>query len=147
MAHRYVVVIACGLALGSIVPLALVLPKAFLPDNDLAELEVDVRARRGHEPHADAHPRRGGGHRRPHALPGVQYTLLTVGNDFKSTQNLANIYVRLSDPTERRMGQRELIDLARDPINKRYQGGLRLQVSPSLLIATSGSRGRRCSTR
>jgi HAE1 family hydrophobic/amphiphilic exporter-1 len=139
MEHRFVVVIACALALGSIVPLAMYLPKAFLPDNDLGELEIDVRAAEG----TSLLQTRILGEEVAtlvRTLPGVEYTLLTVGNDFQNTQNLANVYVRLSDPTRRWTTQRDIIEQARALLNARYQGSLRLQVSPSLLIATSDSK-------
>jgi hydrophobe/amphiphile efflux-1 (HAE1) family protein len=139
MGHRSAVVIACVIAMGSIVPLGMILPKAFLPDNDLAELEVDVREPEG----TSLLQTRILGEEVAtlvRTIPGVEYTLLTVGNDFKSTQNLANIYVRLSDPTQRWLTQRDVIDKTREILNQRYKGALRLQVSPSLLIATSESK-------
>ena len=139
MRHRAVVVAAGIVALAAIVPLAMALPKAFLPDNDLAELEIDVRAPEGTSL-LQTHILGDEVSALVRTLPGVESTLLTVGNDFQNTQNLANLYVRLSDPTTRWTTQREIIEQARALLVARYRGSLRLQVSPSLLIATSESK-------
>ena len=115
MRHRWVVVVAATLTLGSCVPLVIAVPKGFLPRNDEAQFEVNVRAPEGASLLATqivgeriAREIRG--------LPMVESTLTTVAGDEQRTPNLAKIYVRLVDPKARALKQEEVMALVRREI-------------------------------
>ncbi|MDB4976696.1 MAG: transporter, partial [Myxococcaceae bacterium] len=90
MRNRWSVVLLSIIALASIVPLGAAIPKGFQPENDLAEFEVNVRTPEGTSLQqtrliAD------GIAREVRALPYVDHTLMSIGNDTQQTQNRANI--------------------------------------------------------
>jgi hydrophobe/amphiphile efflux-1 (HAE1) family protein len=138
MAHRWVVVVACGLVLASVVPLAHHVKSGFLPENDTAEFEVNVRAPEGTslldtrllaERIATAVRR----------LPGVEHTLVTIGNNEQKTPNLANIYVHLVDPERRRESQLEILARVRREIVAPLPQELRVDVSEVSPFSTGSS--------
>ena len=115
MRHRWTVVVTALLVLASIPLLGKAVPKSFLPVNDEAEFEVVMRVPEGSSLSATALE----GERlarRVRELPGVQYTLLTIGDDDRRTANIAKIYVRLTDPGERAVSQQVLMQRTRDEI-------------------------------
>ena len=91
--------LACA-TLGSCVPLAAAVPKGFTPPNDVAEFDVNVRAPEGTSL-AETRLLAERVARDIRALPGVDHTLVTIGNDSSVTRNLANIFVHLVDPRVR----------------------------------------------
>src|SRR4051812_34419222 len=101
MKHRWVVVLAMVGALVSIVPLGAVVNKNFLPQDDESQFAVSVRAPEGSSLETtqtimnsiDARIRR--------AVPEVELTVITIGDDPQITQNLGGIYVKLV-PVEKR---------------------------------------------
>ena len=121
MAHRWIVVIACLATLGSCVPLAGAANKGFLPVNDEARFQVQVRAPEGTSlgqtrltAERIARELRG--------YPEVKLTVTTVSDDPAKTRNLATIYVLLSDPEKRTATQNEMMDrVRRDVIAKQAQ--------------------------
>jgi HAE1 family hydrophobic/amphiphilic exporter-1 len=138
MGHRWVIVVASLVTLGSCFPIAAAVPKGFQPDNDLAEFEVTVRAPEG----ASLLETRLISERiatEVRALPTVEHTLLTIGGDQQKTQNLANIYVRLIDPRERKQTQLQVMDQVRREIVAHQRKDLRIQVSLSAQISTGQS--------
>ena len=138
MEHRWVVVVSSIVALISIVPLAGLIPKGFQPDNDTAEFEVNVRTPEGTSLQqtriiAD------GIATELRAMQYVEHTLLTIGNDAQQTQNRANIYVHLTDPTTRSATQAQLMERTRQQIVAHQPSNLRIDVSVSQQISTGQS--------
>ncbi len=138
MAHRWVVVVSSGLALYAIGPLAGAIPKGFQPENDLAEFEVNVRAPEGTSLQQTRIIADGiAGEVRE--MPYVLHTLMTIGNDPQQTQNRANIYVRLVDPTARPLSQAQMMERVRKDIVAHQPKDLRIDVSVSQQINTGQS--------
>jgi hydrophobe/amphiphile efflux-1 (HAE1) family protein len=138
MGHRWVIVVASLVTVGSCFPIAAAVPKGFQPEDDLAEFEVSVRAPEG----ASLIETRLISERiatEVRALPTVEHTLLTIGGDAQKTQNLANIYVRLIDPRERKQTQLQVMDQVRREIVAHQRKDLRIQVSLSAQISTGQS--------
>ena len=117
MAHRKTVVAMCVLVVLSMVPLFMFVGNNFLPNDDASQFNVLVRAPEGtslaattaiaSQIAADVH-----------ALPGVNHTLLTVGNGADASVNSANIYVSLSDPEARAASQTDLMQATRKILTK-----------------------------
>jgi multidrug efflux pump subunit AcrB len=138
MGHRWVIVVASVLTLGSCIPLAGAVPKGFQPDNDAAEFEVHVRAPEGTSLIAT----RLIGERVSRAirqLPGVEHTLLTIGSDAQQTRNLASIYVHLVDPELRAESQSDIMDRVRNEVVAKESKDLRIDVTQSSQISSGQS--------
>ena len=138
MSHRWVVVVACALTLGSCIPLAGAVPKGFQPDNDAAEFEVHVRAPEGTSLVATEII----GDRVARSirdLPGVEHTLVTIGSDAQQTRNLASIYVHLIDPEQREESQRDIMNRVRREIVANESKDLRIDVTQSSQISSGQS--------
>ncbi|WP_394829242.1 efflux RND transporter permease subunit [Pendulispora albinea] len=112
MSHRWVVVVLCGLTLGSCIPLAKAVPSSFVPEDDNAQFEVHVRAKEGTSVQATRIIADGIA-REIRELPGVKHTLMSIGDNGAKTPNLANIYVKLADPKDRAESQTILMDRVR----------------------------------
>jgi HAE1 family hydrophobic/amphiphilic exporter-1 len=128
MRHRWIVVSVAMLTLGSCVPLAMAAPKGFLPVNDDARFQVQVRAPEG----TSLEETRIIGERiarAVHESPDVRLTLTTIGEDNAETRNLATVYVALVDPVKRALSQNQLMDWVRREIIARQPPGLRITVS------------------
>jgi hydrophobe/amphiphile efflux-1 (HAE1) family protein len=138
MAHRWVIVLASIATLGSCIPAAAAVPKGFQPENDMAEFEVNVRAPEGTSlldtrliSERIASELR--------TLPSVVHTLVTIGNSAQQTRNLANIYVRLVDPQDRKQTQMQIMDQVRREIVAHQRKDLRIEVSLAAQISTGQS--------
>src|SRR5262249_7544003 len=68
-------------------------------------------------------------------LPGLAYTVTTIGNNAQQTNNLANIFVKMKPVEQRRVTQQEVMQLVRKDILPRY-GSLRSSVSLVQAIST-----------
>ncbi len=138
MRHRWVIVAACCVTLGSCIPLANGLPKGFTPPDDRGQFEVNIRVPEG----TSVTSTRLVAERIAmdvRNLPGVTKTLLTVAEDTLRTPNLARIVVLLSDPRERDIGQQQLMDRVRKEILSKQPPGYRLTVGEVSGISTGGS--------
>jgi HAE1 family hydrophobic/amphiphilic exporter-1 len=138
MRHRWVVVIVACAALGSCVPLATAIPKGFTPRNDVAEFDVNVRAPEGTslvETRLQAERVA----RDIRTIPGVDHTLVTIGNDSSVTRNLANVFVHLVDPRFRKEDQFAIMDRVRKEVVPRQPGDLRIDVSQTAQISSGQS--------
>ena len=115
MAHRWAIVGLCALVILSIVPLFMLVGKNFLPVDDQAQFEVNVRAPEGATLAATSNvvERIASDIKR---LPGVTDTLVTIGGGQQQLVNQANIYVKLSDLSERELSQTDLMTKARDEV-------------------------------
>ncbi|MFP5287196.1 MAG: efflux RND transporter permease subunit, partial [Thermoanaerobaculia bacterium] len=130
LAHRWVVVLVMIGAFLSIVPLFTIVDKTFLPQDDESQFEVQVRAPEGSS--LETTEKIGNSiAARLAKLPGVDRTLLTIGDDQQRTKNLAVIYVGLKDVHEREMSQFEIIEKIRREVLPQYAAlNLRTLVSP-----------------
>jgi len=138
MSHRWVIVLASAATLGSCLPTAAAVPKGFQPENDMAEFEVNVRAPEGTSL-LDTRLISERIATELRSLPTVLHTLLTIGNNQQQTRNLANIYVRLTDPRERKQNQLQIMDQVRREIIAHQRKDLRIEVSLSSQISTGQS--------
>ncbi len=138
MSHRWIIVVACVLVVLSIVPLFMFVGKNFLPVDDQSQFEVTVRAAEGTSLQASTvvMERIATDIRK---LPGVADTLITVGGGQETVVNAGNIYVRLSDLSERELSQEELMVKARELVTK-YPGDLRTAVQPVQAFSGGGFR-------
>ncbi len=138
MRHRWVVVVLICATLGSCVPLAAAVPKGFTPPNDVAEFDVNVRAPEGTSL-AETRLQAERLAREIRALPGVDHTLLSIGNDSSVTRNLSNIFVHLVDPRLRKEDQFAIMDRVRKEIVPRQPRDLRVNVSQTAQISSGQS--------
>jgi HAE1 family hydrophobic/amphiphilic exporter-1 len=137
MRHRWIVVVACAATLGSCVPLAGAANKGFLPVNDEARFQVQVRAPEGTSldqtrltAERIAREIRG--------YPEVKLTVTTVSDDSSKTHNLATLYVLLSDPSGRDASQNDMMDRVRRDIIAKQAGELRITVGEVPMFGGGG---------
>ncbi|WP_437966965.1 efflux RND transporter permease subunit [Sorangium sp. So ce260] len=137
MKRRWVIVVASAAALGSCAPIAGTLPAGFLPEDDQAQFEINMRAPEGTsltstrliaERIADDVRR----------LPGVTSTLMTVGEGEQQSANVAKIYVMLVDPEQRALGQLQIMQKARDEILAKLPPELRVTAGEVQAISSGG---------
>ncbi len=126
--HRWLVVLAALGTLVSIVPLIKAVPKAFLPKNDEAQFQIDVRTPEGTSLAATqiAVERIA---REVRQWPEVRTTVLSIGDNQQKTPNLASIFVRLVPPDARTTSQDELQNRVRNEIVSKLPKEYRTSVS------------------
>ena len=122
MAHRKAMVGLCVLTIVSIVPLFMVVNKAFTPQNDQSMFNTYVRAPEGTSLAATtniaelvAQDIR--------KLPGVEHTLTTVGSGSDQSVSTATIFVKLKDLDRRDVSQAQLMARTRE-LFKRVPAGV-----------------------
>jgi hydrophobe/amphiphile efflux-1 (HAE1) family protein len=115
MRHRWVVVLACVGALGSCGPIASRVPGGFLPEDDQAQFEINVRGPEGQSLQATRLfvERMASDVKR---VDGVAHTLVTVGEGDAHSSNIGKIYALLSDPKDRAASQFQIMDQVRAEI-------------------------------
>src|SRR5215216_369454 len=143
MAHRWVVVLACVIVILSIVPLFMFVGKNFLPVDDQAQFELNVRAPEGYSlANTSTLAERIANDVRK--LPGVTDTLTTIGGGLQEQVNVATIYVKLTPIEERKISQQQLMIRARNEVLgkylKLYPGQLRTSVQQVAAISGGGFR-------
>jgi len=130
LAHRWVVVLIMLAVFLSMVPLFKMVDKTFLPQDDESQFEGQVRVPEGASL-ATTEKIGNSIAARIRQIPGVDRTLLTIGDDQQRTKNLAVIYVGLKDVHEREMNQFQIMDRIRKDILPQYAAlNLRNHVSP-----------------
>jgi len=130
LAHRWAVVLVMLVVFVSIVPLFMMVDKTFLPQDDESQFEIQVRAPEGASL-ATTEKIGASIATRIRQIPGVDRTLLTIGDDQQRTKNLAVIYVGLKDVHEREMNQFQIMDKIRKEILPQYAAlNLRNLVTP-----------------
>jgi HAE1 family hydrophobic/amphiphilic exporter-1 len=137
MRHRWIVVMMSLATLGSCVPLAGAAPKGFLPVNDDARFQVQIRAPEG------TSLRETGliGERIARDVrddANVAETITTVGEDNAQTRNLATVYVGLTNPLRRVTTQNQVMDWVRREIIPKQRKDLRITVSEVSPFAGGG---------
>ncbi|MEZ5387469.1 MAG: efflux RND transporter permease subunit [Prosthecobacter sp.] len=126
MRHRWVVVLGCIGALASLPTLFTIVQKSFLPPVEEAEFVVNIRTPEGTSLAAtDLMAERFA--RKVRELPGVEGTLLTIGDNEQRTPNLAGIFVRLNDPATR-PSQQDIMDTVRTQIVPAFPEDWRITV-------------------
>jgi hydrophobic/amphiphilic exporter-1 (mainly G- bacteria), HAE1 family len=138
MAHRWVVIVACALALGSCIPVGKRVPGGFLPIDDQAQFEMSVRTPEGTSAEETGliAERIAQQARR---LPGVAHTVVTVAGGDQKVANLAGVYVGLIDPREREITQQQLMERARKEILAKLPPELRTSVGEVAAFSTGNS--------
>lgn len=127
MRHRWVIVIACIGALYSVGPMIGKVQKALLPPAEESEFLVNMRTPEGTTLAAtDLVAERVA--REIRKVAGVEYTLLTIGDNDQRTPNKAGIYVRLIDPAKRVENQLQIMDRVRKEVVAHYPPELRMTV-------------------
>src|SRR5262245_59787258 len=143
MKHRWIIVAACVIVILSIVPLFMFVGKNFLPVDDQAQFELNVRAPEGYTLPATSNlAQRIATDVR--SLPGVMDTLVTIGGGQQEIVNVATIYVKLTPIEERKISQQNLMVRARNEVLAKYQklypGQLRTSVQQVAAISGGGFR-------
>src|SRR3981081_4464079 len=110
MAHRAIVAGLAVLVLLSSVPLFMVVNKNFMPPDDQAEFEVNLREPEGTSLESTHALTNRGSRAIRQRMAEVDYTLVTVAGDPAKTRNLGNIYVRLKPIEERKRDQFAVMD-------------------------------------
>jgi hydrophobe/amphiphile efflux-1 (HAE1) family protein len=127
MRHRWVIILACFGALASLPTLMGIVQKSFMPPTEEAEFIVNIRVPEGTTlASTDLLGERVA--RSIRALPGVESTLLTIGDNDQRVPNLAGIYVRLTDPDTRSATQQDIMDQVRKEILPKYPAEWRMTV-------------------
>jgi HAE1 family hydrophobic/amphiphilic exporter-1 len=128
--HRWVIVILILGVFISTVPLFMRVNKNFLPQDDESQFEVQVRAPEGASLESTDTISTSIA-ARIRQVPGVERTLLTIGDDQQATKNLGVIYVGLKPVKERELDQFEIMDKIRREILPQYASlGLRTYAAP-----------------
>jgi len=129
MAHRWAVVLLLLLVVASTVPLGALANKNFLPLDDESQFETIVRAPEGASLEATSQVVESVA-TRIRAIPGVEATLVTIGNDPQRTENLGSIYVKLAPVSSRSENQQQIMNRVRREVLPAYADlKLRAQVA------------------
>jgi multidrug efflux pump subunit AcrB len=135
---RWVVVLASVLSLAALPRLASVAKKGFLPVDDQAQFEVNVRAPEGMGLQAtQVHAERVA--RAIRGMPGVVGTLVTVGDGDQGDDNVGRVFVRLTDPRTRTATQDEMKNQVRTDILPKQDASLRLSVNDVQAFSGGGA--------
>jgi HAE1 family hydrophobic/amphiphilic exporter-1 len=143
MHHRWVIVAACLFVILSIVPMFMFVGKNFLPVDDQAQFELNVRAPEGYSlaNTSNLAERIATDVRK---LPGVTDTLTTIGGGQQEQVNVATIYVKLVPIEQRKISQQALMVQARTEVLgkylKLYPRQLRTSVQQVAAISGGGFR-------
>ncbi len=138
MAHRWVIVVSCVLALVSIPVLAGRANANFLPEEDESQFQATVRAPEG----TSLDETRLLVTRMAteiEQMPGVLYAITTIGDDPQKTPNLAAVYVKLKPANQRSLSQTEIIDKARAELIPKYGKNYRMSVGPVNAFSGGGA--------
>jgi HAE1 family hydrophobic/amphiphilic exporter-1 len=142
MAHRWVIVLLSLFVIVSTVPLFMLVGKNFLPVDDQAQFEINVRLPEGSTlSTASAVSERMAADVRK--MPGVTDTLVTIGSGQQQIVNLANIYIKMTPVEERSVTQQDLMLRVRSEIVAKYLKEipqLRTSVNPVAAISGGGQR-------
>ena len=128
--NRWVIVVLVVLVFVSTVPLGIRVNKNFLPQDDESQFEVQVRAPEGASLESTDKIASSVA-ARIRQIPGVERTLLTIGDDQQRTKNLGVIYVGLKPVKERALDQFQIMEKIRKEILPQYAAlGLRSYAAP-----------------
>lgn len=139
MKHRWVIVVISLVTLFSTGVLGKMVGKNFLPNDDQSQFQIIVRAAEGSSLTSTA-AQADRMATEVRTLPGVDYTVVTIGDNAQQTQNLATIFVKMVDVEKRLNGasQQDVMQLARNRILPHF-GRLRTNVAPVSAISTGAT--------
>ena len=127
MRHRWLIVLACLGVLYSTGMIMQRVQKGLLPDTEEAQFQMSFRLPEGSSLAAtDLAGERVA--REVRKMAGVNYTLMTIGDNDQRTPNLASIYVSLTDPSQRRETQSDIMDQVRREIAPKFPAEWRMTV-------------------
>ena len=137
MRHRWVIVLASIATFFSIFIVGPRVPFNFLPEDDESQFQVNARAPEGTSLTATtALGERIAGDLRN--VKGVDYTVVTIGNNQQKTRNALEIYVKMKDVGQRsNWSQQDAMQYVRDKVLPRY-GSLRTSVGAVAAISGAG---------
>ncbi len=137
MRHRWVIVVAAAGTLGSCVPLVQKVNKGFLPVNDEARFQLQVRTPEGTglDQSVLIAERIA---RKIREYPETRLTVTTIGDDGGRVHNFATVYVALTSPELRKATQNDLMDRARREIVAVQSKDLRITVGEVPLFGGGG---------
>lgn len=138
MSHRAVVAGVAVLVLLSSVPLFNIASKNFLPNDDQAEFEINLRAPEGTSLEGTEVITNRIANAVRQQVPEVAYTLVTIGGDQSNTRNLASVYVRLVPIEQRTRDQFVIMSAVREQVLPPLTKDLRTSVQA---VATIGGGG------
>src|SRR5260370_1247282 len=142
MGERWAMGVVAVRVIISAVPPFIFVGKNFLPVDDQAQFEINVRLAEGSTLSATtALSERLAADMRK--MPGVTDTLVTIGSGQQQIVNLANIYIKLSPIEERTITQQDLMLRTRSEIVGKYlkeMPELRTSVNPVAAISGGGQR-------
>ncbi|MFN8090911.1 MAG: efflux RND transporter permease subunit [Vicinamibacteria bacterium] len=139
MRHRWVVVAAMVATVLATAPLGAMANKNFLPLDDESQFEVIVRAPEGSSLESTSTILESIA-KRVREIPGVKYTLVTIGADPQNTMNLGSVYVKLVPVKERKADQFAVMGEIRTRILPQYAAlDLRVQVQPVAAFSGTGN--------
>ncbi len=139
MAHRWIVSAVAVLVLLSSVPLFMAANKNFMPQDDQAEFEVNLRADEGTSLESTEVLANRIANAIRARIPEVNYTLVTIAGDPAQTRNLAVVYVRLTPIEARQRDQFAIMDEIRKGILPSAAPGIRTSVQQVAVIGGGGS--------
>jgi HAE1 family hydrophobic/amphiphilic exporter-1 len=120
MAHRWIIVIICAIAVASIWPLYKIVGYNFLPDEDESAFQVSLRMPQGTSLAATQSVMERVARDVREQIPGVENTLINAGaGGGGGGPNSGSVQVRLRPVSERKFSQTDLIQQTRDMIRKR----------------------------
>jgi HAE1 family hydrophobic/amphiphilic exporter-1 len=120
MAHRWIIVVVCIIAIVSIWPLYKFVGYNFLPDEDESAFQVNLRAPQGTSLPATQSVLERVARDVREQIPGVESTLVNAGGGGGQTApNSGSVSVRLKPVKERKYSQTDLITQTRELIRKR----------------------------
>jgi len=139
MSHRAIMAGLAVLVLLSSVPLFMFADKNFMPNDDQAEFEINLRAPEGTSLESTEVVTKRIATAVRRNIPEVDYTLVTIGGDPSHTRNLANIYVRLTPVEHRSRDQFAIMSDVRSRVLPPLTATLRTSVQPVAAIGGSGA--------
>ncbi len=135
MAHRWVIVTVSVLVVLSIVPLFKMTGISFLPEDDQSEFEVTVRTPPGSSLQG-TDQLMSVLEQDLKTLPGVRDLLTTIGADVRRQVDRGSILVELVPMDQRKTGQTQIMNMAREKLAKYHD--VTLGVQPPAVIQGAG---------
>jgi HAE1 family hydrophobic/amphiphilic exporter-1 len=139
MGHRAVVAGVAVLVLLSSAPLFTMTNKNFMPPDDQAEFEINLRAPEGTSLESTEVITNRIANAVRERVPEVDYTLVTIAGDPAKTRNLGNVYVRLRPIEERKQDQFAIMDRIRRQVLPPLATNLRTSVQEVAVIGGGGA--------
>jgi hydrophobic/amphiphilic exporter-1 (mainly G- bacteria), HAE1 family len=138
MRWRFVIVLCCVGSLVAVPFLMKRIPTGFVPIDDQAQFEVSLRTPEGTSASETALISERVA-QQVRALTGVAHTVTTVAGGDAQVQNLASVYVALTDPRDREISQSALMDQTRKQILSKLPPELRVSVAEVAAISTGAA--------